>query len=627
MKLKKYSWLAALPMIFTACQDDTLVENPQQDQMVYTLSAQVDKGAANSRAQIQLGNPQSGEEFFFWNKGDAFAIYQQQGENDFQQSIFTIADDYQEPVQGSLVAAEFSTTTPVYASLDYVAAYPENVEKNWDELHFYLQPYVNFNDKTQAEAWKDYFQKNMFMLATGNFEDAENASVSFQHLCAMARVTYINKSGEPQTLSQFYMDPQQEVGLCYRYNLKEGWGDFVSTAYRYWLDIEGLTVADGEAVDLYMMFFPMAFNDSQLTLAINANNSEKYSYIDMSTIAAANPGDSTFVAGKRYWFKLTDTGEELMWTKDYKEEDFIGTDTIYNRELSFALYEELGSEMVSLVDGYAVMKRKDIRSVTNLDFGRYKYTITSLAGIEHFINLENLDCNYTQLAECDLSQNKKLKSVVICGSLLTTLDLSGLTELEYVGCPYSDTLSELIICDSPKLGHLECMGTQLEAINFANPDAVWQLICGGNPNLKLDLNLYPNMTTLGIHEYPFKEEDIPASIHDKLTYLTLEYNGLTSIDLSKYPNLEVLGVLGNELTELVIPQESKLTHLFCHYNKISTLDITPLADTLKELHCGDQDIDSDMVLTLTQDQKNKWDSVWFEEWGNNNVTFNVVNAQ
>ena len=103
MNINKYSWLAALPMIFTACQDDTLVENPQQDKMIYTLSAQVDGDATMSRAQIQLNNPNSGEELFFWNSGDSFSMYQKMKAEDYNRSDFTISSDYVEPVEGEQI--------------------------------------------------------------------------------------------------------------------------------------------------------------------------------------------------------------------------------------------------------------------------------------------------------------------------------------------------------------------------------------------------------------------------------------------------------------------------------------------------------------------------------------------
>ena len=41
MKLNKYIWLAAMPMLFAACQNDTLDEGLQQKDGIYTLSGKM----------------------------------------------------------------------------------------------------------------------------------------------------------------------------------------------------------------------------------------------------------------------------------------------------------------------------------------------------------------------------------------------------------------------------------------------------------------------------------------------------------------------------------------------------------------------------------------------------------
>ena len=74
MNLKKYSWLAALPMIFTACQEDMLVENLQQG--ITTLTASMDKAPSDSRAQIVLDGSNTAKEIFHWNAGDKFSLFQ-----------------------------------------------------------------------------------------------------------------------------------------------------------------------------------------------------------------------------------------------------------------------------------------------------------------------------------------------------------------------------------------------------------------------------------------------------------------------------------------------------------------------------------------------------------------------
>jgi len=315
MNINKYSWLAALPMIFTACQDDTLVENPQQDKMVYTLSAQMGGDVAMSRAQVQLNNPDSGEELFFWNEKDNFSIYQKLKADDYQKSVFTISSDYKEPVEGEQKSATFTTETPAYATLNYTAVYPSDVEMSWGEFYMGLNQELDFTGKTYAEVWKDYFQKNMFMLAEGNLSNSENPSVSFRHLCALARFTYTNSTGEAQQLKGVNIDGGHgEAGITYVYNMNQRQGEFRGWGYSHGLSINGLTVENGETVDLYMLFFPMEFNDNDLNIGFSVGDLYRSNSIPMADIAAANPEATGFEAGKRYWFKLTDTGQNLLWT-------------------------------------------------------------------------------------------------------------------------------------------------------------------------------------------------------------------------------------------------------------------------------------------------------------------------
>ena len=56
--------------------------------------------------------------------------------------------------------------------------------------------------------------------------------------------------------------------------------------------------------------------------------------------------------------------------------------------------------------------------------------ISDLSGIEKFVNLDTLICNYNQLTTLDLSNNTALKRLECYGNRLTTLDLSNNTVLE-----------------------------------------------------------------------------------------------------------------------------------------------------------------------------------------------------
>ena len=129
--------------------------------------------------------------------------------------------------------------------------------------------------------------------------------------------------------------------------------------------------------------------------------------------------------------------DEGASTKNIEEElpqDVSMVKRIANKELSAALYQTLGAEVVTLdANGYALMKEADMLAVTELRFGeKEEISLTSLAGIENFINLETLVCGRSGLMECDLSQNTKLVSVSLFSNPFTALDLSKNIVLEYL---------------------------------------------------------------------------------------------------------------------------------------------------------------------------------------------------
>lgn len=81
-----------------------------------------------------------------------------------------------------------------------------------------------------------------------------------------------------------------------------------------------------------------------------------------------------------------------------------------------------------------IAKAKDIHPA---DMG-----ISSLAGVEHFTNLEKLDVQYNEeLTTLDVSKNTALTSLRCSYTKLTSLDTSHNKNLSYLECDYILTLS------------------------------------------------------------------------------------------------------------------------------------------------------------------------------------------
>jgi len=316
MKMNKYSWLAALPMLFTACQEDALVKEQQQDK-IYTLSAKMTGTPAMSRAQIQFDNEDAGKgEMFFWNEGDSFKLYQTINDN-LQSCDFVISSDYKEPEKGSAGEAEFSSVTPAVASKDYIAIYPANVPVNeTNDVQFSFPAELDFThattDEAKAEVWKEYFKNNMYMVARGQLVVDGANKVAFEHQCALARVTYTNMTGEVQEVGGIRLGGDQSFGSSYSFRLTGGSSGRGGTN-SFELKTKGLSVVAGDSIDLYVLFFPRNFSDGEMHVTVMEKG---HLALATSKIAEANNGASGFEAGKRYWFKVTQTKEGMKWTKD-----------------------------------------------------------------------------------------------------------------------------------------------------------------------------------------------------------------------------------------------------------------------------------------------------------------------
>lgn len=486
MKLNKYIWLAAMPMLFAACQNDTLEESLQQQNGIYTLSGKMAGGAAMSRAQVELGNTDAGKESFMWNEGDQFALYQ-----GVEAKVFTISSDYSETGEGDKKSATFTTETPAQANVDYVAVYPAHVRMEGESAKFSFQRDLDFSAATtadeQADVWKEYLKNNMFMIASGQLSATEPNIVSFQHLCTMARITYTNMTDEAQTFNHIRLGSGQQITTDISYNVVNNYQDGGGSTNWYQIQTTGLTVAAGESADFYFMFFPTDFNyDGIFEMALDVEGrGEMYAKIPVAEIAAANPADSRFQAGKRYWFKLTGYKNNVVFSKDFTTD----VATIENPELAVALQQLLGSETVTInEDSTATIGLMDARSVEYLNFKSGGFKFSSLDGIEIFSNLKSLNASYTGVKEFDASILPNLEELNLIGNGMTDLNVKGCSRLKWLDIE-NNQLEELDLSDCPDLYMLNCNHNLLTSLDLSANKRISWLGCQDNLLTELDLTM------------------------------------------------------------------------------------------------------------------------------------------
>ncbi|MBQ2857762.1 MAG: hypothetical protein IJE78_11710 [Bacteroidaceae bacterium] len=266
---------------------------------------------------------------------------------------------------------------------------------------------------------------------------------------------------------------------------------------------------------------------------------------------------------------------------------------IENAELSLALKARVsGYDIWINEQGFAEMKLTDVLSITSLNFDNYydevtQTKLTSLAGIEHFVNLTSLRCCNAGLQEADLSKNTLLWRLFCYGNPnLTKLDISGCNELRTI----------------------DVSSTGLTSLNISHPEKIGFLDYGYT-SLSLDLSKFTGLDLLACQGHNLSSLNLPESSKNMITQLMIGSNNFTSFDVSEYPNLWSFHCEYNQLTSLDLSKAKNLGYFSCEGNYIDTLDISNTIicnDTELPPICGPQKNNITLILKATPEQKAIW---------------------
>ncbi|WP_223034444.1 T9SS type A sorting domain-containing protein [Hanstruepera marina] len=245
----------------------------------------------------------------------------------------------------------------------------------------------------------------------------------------------------------------------------------------------------------------------------------------------------------------------------------------------------------------------------------FNKNITSLEGIEAFIDLKYLYCYFNNIEYLnvqnnlelevldiennsieglDISNNVNLKQVYISNNLLDELDISNNLELELLSCNLNN-ISELDISQNLNLEVLWCYSNNLSELNFNNNVLLESLFCGEN-----------NITNLDI------------SNNSLLQSISCGGNNLQTLDISNCFDLKYLDASGNDLSELDISSNGFLKRLLCNNNIISDFELSTADDLLLFYASGNQ---------LTEiDLSNNSDLKYVHLDGNNLHSVDIRNA-
>lgn len=266
-------------------------------------------------------------------------------------------------------------------------------------------------------------------------------------------------------------------------------------------------------------------------------------------------------------------------------------------------------------DGNGYLSDSEIQAVTTIDVS-YSGTvntekISSLKGVEHFVDLLFLDCAGNALTELDVSQNTKLGGLIcgimdndgnVFGNQLSSLSLSNNTQLEYLYCTHNQ-ISSLDVSGNTALAVLYCYNNGMTQLNISGCTSLATLSCGNNQLTSLDVS--SNTALANLYCYNNNLRTLTVKNHPSLSFLNCSANPLGKLDVSGCQNLTELYCRGcalnslksdgcdslqkincsdNELSSLSFSGYSNLSSLGCENNQLVSLDLNGCKD-IKQLSC------------------------------------------
>lgn len=234
---------------------------------------------------------------------------------------------------------------------------------------------------------------------------------------------------------------------------------------------------------------------------------------------------------------------------------------IIQKEDNAALAQALAQVLPGVTldsEGNATITQETIDNTSSLYLSGRQ--LTSLEGLDCFVNLTSLDCSQNQLTEIDGSQLPQSLTQLYCsGNNLQKFDISTLKELTYLDCSG---------CFSEPSRSSYSNGT----LDLSNHPNLEYLYCGNNNLQTLDVTLIPKLKTLNCDMNNLTKLDL--SNNPNLEILFCNNNKLQTLDITQNLNLESFSITDNNLTELKLGNNTKLSRLNCCDNRLKELDLS-----------------------------------------------------
>jgi len=269
-------------------------------------------------------------------------------------------------------------------------------------------------------------------------------------------------------------------------------------------------------------------------------------------------------------------------------------DSIFKAKLIAAGVDTGGDSEISFQEALAI-DSLDLRAVYEpFPYLGFVDTISSLKGIEAFLNLEFLDISNQKIDTLDVTNNSLLTILKAARvDPLASVNLDNNLLLEELQLQENLNLTSLDISKQANLKILNISITSIPTIGLNNQTNLQKLLGRRYIGNSMDVSNLTNLEILDLHtsnvtaldisnNHKLKDLNAAASLlaniqiagNDSLTNLTVASTELTSLDLLGAPNLKIVWCGFSKLTSLNVAGLQQLTDLNCSSNQLTTLDVS-----------------------------------------------------
>ena len=190
--------------------------------------------------------------------------------------------------------------------------------------------------------------------------------------------------------------------------------------------------------------------------------------------------------------------------------------------------------------------------------------INDLTGIQDFISVHHLWCDFNNLAALDVSSNTALVELYCGYNELSSLNITGLTSLTNLRCE-NNQLTSLDVSIAISLTDLKCGINQISILNVSNNTVLTKLVCdsnqltnldvrnGNNTNMVFYADNNPNLTCINVDDVAWSTANwtVYDDNIDSQHYFSTSCPPPTSIQEQSTNKelLKVTDILGREVNE------------------------------------------------------------------------------